>query len=287
MRIIMRWQRWAEFCNPAAGWEKGRIEKNVQDARRRIWRRVPSFKTLEDLNTWLEQRCRALWQETRHPEHKDRWIAELWAEEREHLMPVPAPFDGFVEHTKSVSSTCLITHDHDRYSVPSSFANQPVSVRVYATRLAVVADARIVAEHERVFTRASTAIGKTVYDWRHYLGVARRKPGAVRNGAPFMGLPDSFKRLRAHLLKRPGGDREMVEILALVLHHDERKVEEAVTLALGRGPVSKLHITNILMRLIEEPRPAPLTPPLALKLVNEPLANTQRYDRLREKSHAD
>ena len=34
----------AEFCNPAAGWEKGRIEKNVQDARRRIWRRVPSFK---------------------------------------------------------------------------------------------------------------------------------------------------------------------------------------------------------------------------------------------------
>ena len=79
----------------------------------------------------------------------------------------------------------------------------------------------------------------------------------------------------------------MVEILALVSHHDERKVEEAVTLALGQGPVSKLHITNILMRLIEEPRPAPLTPPLALKLVNEPLANTQRYDRLREKSHAD
>ena len=87
------------------------------------------------------------------------WIVELWVEEREHLMPVPAPFDGFVEHTKSVSSACLITHDHDRYSVPSSFANQPVSVRVYATQLAVVADARIVTEHERVFTRDYTAIG--------------------------------------------------------------------------------------------------------------------------------
>ena len=57
----------------------------------------------------------------------------------------------------------------------------------------------------------------------------------------------------------------------------------------GRGDpgVSKLLITNILMRLIEEPRPAPLPPPLALKLVNEPLANTQHYDRLREKSHTD
>ena len=57
----------------------------------------------------------------------------------------------------------------------------------------------------------------------------------------------------------------------------------------GRGDpgVSKLLITNILMRLIEEPRLAPLPPPLALKLVNEPLANTQHYDRLREKSHTD
>ena len=57
----------------------------------------------------------------------------------------------------------------------------------------------------------------------------------------------------------------------------------------GRGDpgVSKLHITNILMRLIEDPRPAPLPPPLALKLVNEPLTNTQHYDRLREKSHTD
>src|SRR3546814_9511123 len=27
----------AEFCNPAAGWEKGQVEKNVQDARHRLW----------------------------------------------------------------------------------------------------------------------------------------------------------------------------------------------------------------------------------------------------------
>ena len=26
-----------EFCNPASGWETGQIEKNVQDARRRLW----------------------------------------------------------------------------------------------------------------------------------------------------------------------------------------------------------------------------------------------------------
>jgi transposase len=32
----------AEFCNPASGWEKGQIEKNVQDARHRIWPTVPA-----------------------------------------------------------------------------------------------------------------------------------------------------------------------------------------------------------------------------------------------------
>jgi len=26
-----------EFCNPAAGWEKGQVEKNVRDARHRFW----------------------------------------------------------------------------------------------------------------------------------------------------------------------------------------------------------------------------------------------------------
>lgn len=31
----------AEFCNPAAGWEKGQVEKNVQDARHRLWQPVP------------------------------------------------------------------------------------------------------------------------------------------------------------------------------------------------------------------------------------------------------
>ena len=276
----------AEFCNPAAGWEKGQIEKNVRDARHRIWHQAPPLDSLEALNEWLSQRCRALWDETPHPEHKARSIAALWAEEREHLMPVPPPFDGFVEHTKRVSSTCLITFERNRYSVPAAFANRPVSLRAYAARLLVVAEAQLIAEHPRFFNRDHKGPGKTRYDWRHYLAVVQRKPGALRNGAPFTELPRSFKRLQSMLLKRPGGDREMVDILALVLHHDEQKVEQAIDLALSSGRVSKQHVTNSLMRLLEGPKPAPMTTPPALKLVNEPQANTHRYDCLREKHHA-
>ncbi len=272
----------AEFCNPAAGWEKGQVEKGVQDARHRLWHDAPAFESLEELNQWLEARCQSLWQELKHPEDKRRTIAELWQEEQKQLMPMPVMFDGFVEHSKRVSSTCLITFEQNRYSVPASFANRVVSLRVYADRLVIVAETQVVAEHTRVFTRDHSVTGKTIYDWRHYLSVLQRKPGALRNGAPFHELPESFQRLQGILLKRPGGDREMVDILALVLLHDEQQVEQAVTLALASGQASKQHVLNCLHRLQDKPTPAPLHPPSVLELVTEPIANTGRYDELRE-----
>jgi len=38
------------FCNPASGWEKGQVEKNVQDARPRLWQPIPDFTDLAALN---------------------------------------------------------------------------------------------------------------------------------------------------------------------------------------------------------------------------------------------
>ena len=275
----------AEFCNPASGWEKGQIEKNVRDSRHRMWHTVPAFETLAALNEWLQARCVAFWSEIGHPEQPDRTVAEVWEDERAHLMPLPRPFDGFVEHAKRVSPTCLVHVERNRYSVPASYANRPVSVRVYADRLVVAAEGQIIAEHVRVIERSHQA-GRTVYDWRHYLSVLQRKPGALRNGAPFLELPEGFRRLQAILTKRPGGDREMVEVLGLVLHHDEQAVLTAVELALESGAPSKQHVLNLLGRLVEVAPPAPVNAPQALKLAVEPEANVSRYDQLRGNRHA-
>jgi transposase len=275
----------AEFCNPASGWEKGQIEKNVQDARHRIWHQAPSFDSLAELNDWLHQRCQAIWQEVLHPEQPGCSIAEVFAEERSSLMPLPCPFDGFVEHLKRVSPTCLITFERNRYSVPASFANRPISLRVYADRLVCVAEGLVIAEHQRVM-QCNHKVGRTVYDWRHYLSVLQRKPGALRNGAPFLEMPEAFKRLQSIMLKRPGGDREVAEILALVLRHDESEVLAAVELALESGVPTKLHILNLLHRLIEPMPPQPVLPPDPLSLAVEPQANVHRYDDLREVRHA-
>lgn len=269
-----------QFCSPAAGWEKGQVEKSIRDARHRIWSSAPDFPHLEALNAWLHQRCLALWKEILHPEHSHRTLAELWLEEKATLMPFSHPFDGFVETFKRVSPTCLIHLERRRYSVPASLANRPVSVRLYAERVEIAAEGQIVATHPRPFDRHSRSV-VTIYDWRHYLSVVQRKPGALRNGAPFAELPEGFKQLQQILLKRPGGDREMVDILSLVLHHDEEAVLTAVELAIEAGVPSKAHVINFLRRLLDDAPPAPAETPEGLLLRVEPQANVARYDRLR------
>jgi hypothetical protein len=276
-----------DFCNPASGWEKGQVEKNVQDARRRLWQPMPSFPGLAELNAWLEEQCIAQWSDIQHGVMPGT-VADVHAEEVSCLMPLGRPFDGFVEQIKRVSPTCLIAFDRNRYSVPASFANRPVSLRIYPDRLAIAAEGQIVCEHARLIERSHHKPGRTIYDWRHYLAVIQRKPGALRNGAPFLEMPEAFRQLQGHLLKRPGGDREMVEILSLVLHHDEQAVLSAVELALEAGVATKTHVLNVLHRLIDGKAPpaSPIDAPQALRLAQEPEANVVRYDRLRDIRHA-
>ena len=269
-----------DFCNVASGWEKGVVEKNVQDSRRRIWIEAGQrrFGSLLELNTWLAERCRALWQSERHPEHRQFSIAEMLEHERSHLMPMPAPFDGYVEKLARVSSTCLVSVARNRYSVPCELAGQMVSTRLYPNRVVIAAGDAIVAEHERL-----SGEGQTQYDWQHYLPLVQRKPGALRNGAPFRDLPEALQRLRRGLLREPGGDRVMAQVLALVPGVGLEAVLVAVELALESGPpsgrVSVEHVLNVLARLSAPSVPEQAS--TALRASVTPLADTARYDRLR------
>ena len=154
-----------------------------------------------------------------------------------------------------------------------------MSLHVCPDRLTVVAENQVIAEHTRLFNRHHLR-GATVYDWRHYLSVLQRKPGALRNGIPFAELPDGFKALQGILLKRVEGDREMADVLALVLLHEEQDVLAAVELALETGAPSKQMVMNLLSRLTEEAPIPPVEISAALVLQVEPLANVTRYDSL-------
>src|ERR1700684_2076852 len=85
-----------DFCNPASGWEKGQVEKNVQDARRRLWQPLPSFPDPAALNAGLEARCIEQWGQIQHGVLRGT-IADVHAAEVAALMPLGRPFDGFIE----------------------------------------------------------------------------------------------------------------------------------------------------------------------------------------------
>jgi hypothetical protein len=89
----------ADFCNVASGWEKGVVEKNEQDSRRRLWvdAQTRKWHSFDALNSWLGEHCRALWSEIRHPEYKQFGVAELLEQERAELMLTPTVFDGYVD----------------------------------------------------------------------------------------------------------------------------------------------------------------------------------------------
>lgn len=170
-----------DFCNVASGWEKGVVEKNVQDSRRRIWQEATEerFGSFAELNLWLLAKCRSLWGELKHPEF-DLTLAEMLEQEQPSLMPMITPFDGYVETLGKVASTCLVIEERNRYSVPCELVGQMVSIRTYPERIDFVAHDAAVASHSRCFGRKETR-----YDWQHYIPIIERKPGALRNGAPF------------------------------------------------------------------------------------------------------
>jgi hypothetical protein len=150
-----------------------------------------------------------------------------------------------------------------------------VSIRVYPERIDIVAHDALVARHLRSFARK-----ETLYDWQHYIPLIQRKPGALRNGAPFADLPEPLQRLRMLLLRREGGDRVMARVLAEVPKSGLQDVLVAVERVLESGVPSAEHIENMLNRLKSPPMPDAIESPLAVS--EAPIADAGRYDRLRD-----
>ena len=135
-----------------------------------------------------------------------------------------------------------------------------------------------VAEHTRRYGR-----GETIYDPWHYVPVLARKPGALRNGAPFKDwvLPAALERVRRKLAGSDDGDRQMVAILAAVLTDGLPAVEAACARATSEGVHSSDVIINILARQRDPGPAATILAPDALRLRHAPAADCARYDQLR------
>jgi transposase len=268
-------------CTPASGWEKGQVENQVGLVRERFFTPRLRVKSLDELNVWLLDKCVAHAKAHRHPEQVDQMIWQVFEAERANLVPYAGPFDGFHSVPASVSKTCTVRFDNNKYSVISTAVGRPVEVHAYAERIVIRQDGVVVAEHPRCFGRA-----ETIYDPWHYVPVLTRKPGALRNGAPFRDwvLPAAMAAIRRKLKAVSDGDKQMVSILSCVSADGIVAVEAACREALEQGVFSAPVVINILARSHDLSPSPPLLIPTALRLTHEPVADCARYDSLRRTS---
>jgi hypothetical protein len=268
-------------CTPAAGWEKGQVENQVGLVRERFFTPRLRVASYDELNAWLLDRCVAYAKAHKHPELADLTIWQAFEAERPQLVPIRGPFDGFHATQASVSKTCLVRFDNNKYSVVSRAVGRPVEIQAYADRIVIRQDGAIVGEHPRCFGR-----GETIYNPWHYVPVLARKPGALRNGAPFKDwpLPASLGIVRRKLKGSDDGDRQMVKVLSAVLTDGLTAVETACAEALAGGVHSADVVLNILARHRDPEPAATILTPDALRLRHAPIADRARYDSLRRAS---
>jgi transposase len=265
-------------CTPGAGWEKGQVENQVGTARQRIFTPRLHFTDLEELNAHLLERCLAHAEAASHPDIRGKTIRAVFEAEKPALIPYAGTFDGFFESTASVTKSCLVRYDNNRYSVAAKAVGRPVQIQAYATRIVVRLDGEVVGEHRRCFGR-----GLTIYDPWHYVPTLARKPGALRNGAPFKDwtLPPGLARVQERLRRHPDGDRQFVDLLIAAMNDGLEAVETACQEALAAGLHGSEVILNLLGRRRQRSSQTPITPPEALRLGTVPVADCARYDRLR------
>jgi transposase len=219
-------------CTPAAGWEKGQVENQVNTGRRNFFTPLRCVNRLEELNKQLCDECIEWAQKTAHPEFKEQKVWEVYQEEKLSLLEYRHPFDAYKIESSIVSSYSLVNYDTNMYSVDCDYVNKVIEIRAYANKIIIIFKGKIIGEHERCFERK-----KKIYDPWHYIAVLERKPGALRNGAPFklLKLPQSLANMQEKLRAHEDGDKQFIKILLQVSTHGLDKVNEACTNALKTG----------------------------------------------------
>ena len=262
-------------CTPASGNEKGRVERQVQIDRQQFFTPMPSGDNLQELNDILASRLIHYNATHKHPEYRSKTLDEVFAQEKHCFVKVPLTFDGCKETDVKVSTTCLARFDRNIYSVHCSCAGKIVQCKAYADKVVFIHEGKEVGRHERKFTK-----GQTYYDPLHYLPLLARKPGALRNGAPFaeMTLPDELNEVRKHLEQQPSGARDFAHILSYIPIESMESVTLACAEALKAKAISKDVILNILLRQGDTGEEVSDADIIYLPLKHAPIADCNAYN---------
>lgn len=234
-----------QFCSPAKGNEKGRVESKIGCVRRNFFIPIPRYNSIEELNDRLLSFSIGWSRAKKHPESQDKTCYEVYEKERDNLIQLPGyNFECSRTQHATVTPLCTAAFDNNKYSVPLEFKDKIVLVKGGAEEVSLVYDGKEIARHKRLYGFMQQSLNPY-----HYLSVLARKPGAFRNGLPFRNwaLPAIFKEYR-QLLSEKYEDADLYFAKTLVLLNDWPLLEviEAIKKAISLGILGDSYILRLL-----------------------------------------
>ena len=227
-RFKLHYRFQADFCNPAAGNEKGNVENKVGYSRRNAFVPVPTITCLDKFNEGLWEWCEKD-AERLHYKYKVP-IQELWEGDRESLLALPEyPFPVFRYETVAVNKCGLATIDTNKYGLAPALAGRTVQTKIFYDHVEFYYDHQLVAQYRRSYGR-----NEEVYDWTQYVGALLRKPGAVEHTRFFQRMPEQWQGL---LARSKGRERkDALQLLSeIVADGNVELCDEALALAAENG----------------------------------------------------
>ena len=217
------------FCNIGKGNEKGHVERSVEVIRRKAFSSKDTFDDLQQAQRHLQASCEKLNQ--RVGQGQSESAVQKLAHERTLLWVHPGEMECYQMQELHVDKYATCTYKTNHYSVPDHLIGKRVDVKIYAQKLVVYYDNKIIASHER-----SYELHRWYLKLEHYLQTLKRKPGALAGSLALQQVNQRVGKLYdAYFSSKP---KAFIELLLYCQKHDIDigKLEQQVALLLRLSP---------------------------------------------------
>jgi transposase len=236
----------ARPCAPARGNEKGRVERAIQYVRHSFFAARP-FTTLADFNRQALDWRNQVAHQRAWPGDDSRTVAQVFAEEQPHLLPLPAhPFSCDLTRTVYADKTLCVRFDLNDYSVPPRALGRALTLVASPVRVRLLDGPTEIASHPRSYDRH-----QLVEDPAHrqaLLEQKRKALGSTASGRLAVLVPESQAFLEAACQRGEPTARLTVQLLHLLDDYGAGELAAALREALDRQPPRLSSVAFILAR---------------------------------------
>lgn len=246
-------------CNPAAAWEKGKIERGgIGYLRQNFWP-LRTFTDLADVNRQVRQWLDEVANKRIHSLTRER------PDERfrpEALRPMPSLDPDYRDTVIArVHKDIRLCFEANRYCVPPRYVGRVLVIKADSSSVTIYDREREIIRYPRSWRR-----GQTFGSERFEKEMLERRPGAERTQGQQRLVALVGPTAEAYLRCLAETDRSMTyqirHLLALVRQYDPEAVASAFAKAQAAGAFGSDYVANI---LLQEHFPREQQPPLRLQ----------------------